>query len=207
MSSFGVKSSVPKCGMGVSPMGAACARGTPEHRRDADATVAVLLIGYGNLLRSDDGVGPAIVSRLAAIFYDNPRGAFLAPHQLTPELAEDLAGAQRVVFVDATVELPAGEVGIRRLDGASVQAAAVAPLGHHATPEALLALCYGLYGRAPCAWSIGVGVANLEVGDRLSPLVARAANRLCRRLAYRIRGWCRSSKTSFVNRKGSHVCQ
>ncbi len=149
----------------------------------------VLLIGYGNLLRSDDGVGPAIVSRLAAVFFDNARCAFLTPHQLLPELAEQVAAAERVVFVDASVEQGAGEVRIRRLDP---ERATIAPVGHHASPESILALSKALYHRAPRAWSIAVGVANLAVGDRLSPAVARAANRLCRRLSYRIRFWCRS---------------
>ena len=164
----------------------------------------VLLIGYGNLLRSDDGVGPAIVSRLAAIFAGDSRCACLMPHQLTPEIAEQVAGVERVVFVDASVEEGAGEVRIRRLDP---EHGAESPLGHSATPEAILALSKALYHRAPRAWSIAVGVANLAVGDRLSPAVARAANRLCRRLSYRIRHWCRSLELPLSHKDGSHVCQ
>jgi hydrogenase maturation protease len=165
---------------------------------------AVLLIGYGNLLRSDDGVGPAIVSRLAAIFAGDPRCACLMPHQLTPELAERVAGVERVVFVDASVEQEAGEVRIRRL---CPEGGAAPSLGHCASPEAILALSKALYHRAPRAWSIAVGVANLAVGDRLSPAVARAANRLCRRLSYRIRRWCRSFEKPLSHKDGTHVCQ
>jgi hydrogenase maturation protease len=183
--------------MGVPPMRAVVtSAGTPmprEHRQDADAT-AVLVIGYGNTLRSDDGVGPAIVSQLAETFRNQggAQAAFVTVHQLTPELAEELAVAKRVLFVDASVEKAAGKVAIRRIsahDGGS----GPAPVGHFASPEGLLALCSGLYGRAPLAWSIGVGVSNLEIGERLSPAVARAANRLCRRLTFRIRQWCRTS--------------
>ena len=158
-------------------------------------SAVVLLIGYGNLLRSDDGVGPAIVSRLAAIFAGEARCACLTPHQLTPELAERVAGVERVVFVDASVEQAAGEVRIRRL---RAEGGMVSPVGHCASPEAILALAKGLYDRAPRAWSIAVGVANLAVGDRLSPAVARAANRLCRRLSFRIRRWCRSFRETPV---------
>ena len=164
----------------------------------------VLLIGYGNLLRSDDGVGPAIVSRLAAIFAGEPRCACLVPHQLTPELAEQVACVDRVVFVDASVEQPAGEIRIRRLNAEYVALSAV---GHCASPEAILAISKALYHRVPRAWSIAVGVANLAVGDRLSPAVARAANRLCRRLSYRVRRWCRSSELPLSHKDGSHVCQ
>jgi hydrogenase maturation protease len=152
--------------------------------------IVVLLVGYGNLLRSDDGVGPAIVSRLATIFAGNPLCACLTAHQLTPELAERVADADRVIFVDASVEYGAGIVRIRRL---APESAATSPLGHAASPDAILALAQALYLRAPRAWSVAVGVANLAVGDRLSPAVARAANRLCRRLEFRIRRWCRFS--------------
>jgi len=166
----------------------------------------VLLIGYGNLLRSDDGVGPAIVSRLAASFFDNPRCAFLMPHHLTPELGEHLACVAergRVLFVDASVEQPAGHVCIRRL---SAQRATTAPLGHSATPEALLALCKALYQKAPSAWSIAIGVANLAVGDRLSPAVSKTASRLCRRLSYRVRRWCLPQQNSLSHKEIAHVC-
>jgi hydrogenase maturation protease len=176
----------------------------------AEGRPAVLLIGYGNLLRSDDGVGPAIVSRLAAGFAGEGRCAFLTPHQLTPELAAEAAGAERVVFVDASVECAAGEVRVRRLDVAhagGMPTRASAPLGHSSSPEAILGICKALYDRAPRAWSIGVGVANLTVGDRLSPAVSRAANRLCRRLAYRIRRWCGNSEQFLTHKDGTHVCQ
>jgi hydrogenase maturation protease len=165
---------------------------------------AVLLIGYGNLLRSDDGVGPAIVSRLAAVFAGDSRCAFLMPHQLTPELAASVAGAERVVFVDASVEAEAGEVRIRRLDG---RGAGNPSLGHSMSPEAVLGIGKALYDQVPRAWSIGVGVSNLAVGDRLSPAVSRAANRLCRRLAFLIRRWCRSSDQPLIHKDGTHVFQ
>ena len=165
---------------------------------------AVLFIGYGNLLRSDDGVGPAIVARLAALFPDNPRCACLMPHQLTPELAEHVACVDRVVFVDASVEQSAGQIRIRRLHP---ETASASPLGHSATPEAILALSQVLYHRAPRAWSIAVGVANLAVGDRLSPVVSRAASRLCRRLTWRIRRWAAPVENPLSHHKdGSHVC-
>ena len=162
---------------------------------------AVLVIGYGNLLRSDDGVGATIVSRLAAVFSGEARCAFVTAHQLAPEMAAQAAEARRVLFVDASVECGAGRVRVRRLSGPGVagrgDGGAAGPLGHSVSPEAILEICKALYDQAPRAWSVGVGVSNLAVGDRLSPAVSRAANRLCRRLAFRIRRWCRSSEEVF----------
>jgi hydrogenase maturation protease len=159
---------------------------------------AVLLIGYGNLLRSDDGVGPAVVSRLAASFFDNPDCVTITTHQLTPELAVDVARAQRVVFVDASVDLPAGKARVRRVRPVS---SGSHPLGHHMSPEAVLELARTVFGGGegvggegggggtPKAWVVAVGVSNLSVGDRLSPPVSRTAGRLSRHLAHRIRRW------------------
>lgn len=151
---------------------------------------AVLFIGYGNLLRSDDGVGPAIVSRLAASFFDNPHCATITAHQLTPELAVDVARAKRVVFVDASVDVPAGKARIRRVLPESRSSLS---LGHHLSPESIMALASAVFGGngggGPCAWAVAVGVANLNVGDRLSPPVSRTVGRLSRHLAHRIRRW------------------
>ena len=162
------------------------------------AQPAVLLIGYGNLMRSDDGVGPAIVSRLAAAFFDNPRCVTITTHQLTPELALDVARAMRVVFVDASVELPAGKAQIRRLIphviGNGSQQAHQNGLSHHVSPESIMALAMTVGGNmAAQAWAVAVGVANLSVGDRLSPPVSRTAGRLSRHLAHRIRRWSNPS--------------
>jgi hydrogenase maturation protease len=168
---------------------------------------AVLVIGYGNTLRSDDGVGPAVVEHLAEESRGAPAVTFMAVHQLMPELAEDLSHYRRALFVDASVQIHAGKVAIQRVQAHDAQLASTKPLGHYASPEELLTLATRLYGRAPVAWSIGVGVSSLAVGERLSPVVARAANRLCRRLAYRIRQWCRTSEDCPIFKEDTHVCQ
>jgi hypothetical protein len=51
----------------------------------------VLIIGYGNPLRTDDGLGWRAAYRLAASLKDAPVEA-LAVHQLTPELGEAICG-------------------------------------------------------------------------------------------------------------------
>jgi hydrogenase maturation protease len=135
----------------------------------------VLVIGYGNPLRGDDGVGPAVAAAVAA----DPRGAgarVLALHQLTPELAVDLAGARLAIFVDATVEAGPGQVVTRR-PAAGVPAVAgggAGPSSHHVGIDALIVLARELYGSAPEVAVVSVGVADLETGDRLSAAVAAA---------------------------------
>ena len=78
-------------------------------------TPNLLVIGYGNTLRRDDGVGPGVAEAVAALGL--PGVQTLACALLTPELAEPVARAGMVVFVDAAVDAPR-EVQLRRLEPA-----------------------------------------------------------------------------------------
>jgi len=102
-----------------------------------------LVVGYGNTLRGDDGVGPRVAELLAA----DPRLAgavVLARHQLTPELAADIAEAALVVFIDASENGKPGEISIRRIDRATRAATAGRGDGHCAADDFTV-------GRAPRA--------------------------------------------------------
>ena len=59
-----------------------------------------LVIGYGNMLRCDDGAGPQAADRIAATY---PHIDCLSLTELTPELAETVSHYDRVLFVDASV--------------------------------------------------------------------------------------------------------
>jgi hydrogenase maturation protease len=61
----------------------------------------VLIIGYGNSLRSDDAAGIKVAETIAT--WQLPHVRSLAVHQLTPELAAELAAVELVIFVDACV--------------------------------------------------------------------------------------------------------
>src|SRR5262249_5822451 len=114
-------------------------------RRGAAMNTRLLVIGYGNELRCDDGVGPRAARAVAA--WQLPGVAAVAAHQLTPELAERIGAAERVVFVDAG---PGDVVLTRSIEPG--RAALV--LGHTGEPRELLALAEALYGRRPEAWLI-----------------------------------------------------
>jgi hydrogenase maturation protease len=130
-----------------------------------------LLIAYGNPLRGDDGLGWRVA---AAVRAAAPLGGVhvLAVHQLTPELAEIVARAERVVFVDAsyaavpgTMELYAVEPALEWRGGFT----------HRCEPAELLTLARELYRRAPPeAWLLTVGGECFEVGEALSAAAQRA---------------------------------
>jgi hydrogenase maturation protease len=164
--------------------GAAALGGAAPDATGADATGprpeaagGVLVIGYGNALRSDDGVGVHAAGMLAR----DPRLAradVRAAVQLAPELAADLAEASLVVLVDATVEAAPGEVVVRRVAGSGgadgPPGGASGATSHHVGVEELVALAAELYGAAPEVVVVSVGVTTMDVGEALSPTVAAA---------------------------------
>ncbi len=62
----------------------------------------ILLIAYGNPGRQDDGLGPALAERLESL--DIPGLVIDSDYQLSVEHAWDIAKADVVIFVDATIE-------------------------------------------------------------------------------------------------------
>lgn len=124
-----------------------------------------LVIGYGNSLRSDDGAGQLVAEAVAEWGLATVRS--LARHQLTPELAADLADADAVIFVDAVVAFDQPE--------AQVQVEPLAPrhqrdtLGHAVDPRSLLSLTQTLYDKTPRAYRILIPAFSFAFGEALSP--------------------------------------
>ncbi len=160
----------------------------------------VLVVGYGNALRGDDGVGQEVAE---AVWLQRDRLPGLARArvlwvtQLTPELAVDVSEAGLVVFVDAACDgRPVGSVAVEVLPGPS--AGPVEVCGPGATPAAtagagpgssgsgcwqdvsaagLLRMAEELFGRAPVGVMVTVSVACTGAGQGLSPLVSAAVPR------------------------------
>ncbi len=126
----------------------------------------LLVIGYGNTLRRDDGVGPKVAEAVAALALPGVRT--LACPLLTPELADAVSQAGVVIFVDAAVDAPR-EVQRRKL--APAESSQV--MAHAASPGTLLALARDVYGRAPEAWWLTIPIEDLGIGEELSPLAQR----------------------------------
>ena len=127
----------------------------------------LLVIGYGNELRGDDAVGPRVAIEVAGWKREGLRT--MACHQLTPELADPIAAAGRVIFVDATVA-SVGEVSMCEIGPASPSPAIMT---HVVDPQTLLRLAKQVFGRCPQAWWLTVPVENLDFGEKLSPLAQR----------------------------------
>ncbi len=138
----------------------------------------MLILGFGNTLRRDDGAGAVAARLLAADARLQREGVEVREaYQLLPEMSLDIAGATLVVLVDADARGLPGSIEIQPIDpetAAREDADARGEPGassHHVGGGELVALAATLTGRAPEAVAIGIGVADLEMGEGLSPAV------------------------------------
>lgn len=126
----------------------------------------ILLIGYGNSLRSDDGIG----QRLAAIMERRLQAAgeqvnAICQHQLMPELVEPIRHARQVIFIDARVGETPGLVSAEVV----TPAAGMGAFTHNASPSTLLGAAQALFGATPKGILISIVGADFGYGSELSP--------------------------------------
>jgi hydrogenase maturation protease len=126
----------------------------------------LLVIGYGNTIRCDDGVGPHVAEAVADL--NLAEVETLSVPQLTPELAEPISRASMVIFVDAALDAPR-EVQLRELAPADSSQV----LAHTATPQTMLALARDVFGHAPTAWLLTIPIETTDIGEALSHLARR----------------------------------
>lgn len=117
----------------------------------------LLIIGYGNPDREDDGAAWHILRALTIkLGLDSPESYedefpifepvnFVFYLQLTPEMAEEIAAYDYVCFVDAhTANIPE-PVRLINVDSEFQRS----PFTHHLTPQSLVSLCETIYGKKP----------------------------------------------------------
>ena len=122
----------------------------------------LLVIGYGNDLRGDDGVGRKVAEAVAEL--NLPRVRVIMDHQLAPEMSDPVSQASLVIFVDAAVD--ATEVQLRKLEPAPTGRI----LTHAPDPRAVLALARDVFGHCPEAWWLTIPIAKMDFSTELSPL-------------------------------------
>ena len=129
----------------------------------------VLVIGYGNSSRTDDGVGWYVIEKLQS--YRSPGVEYQTAHQLEVELAETISQMEAVIFVDAAVTESPHPI-VREVVKPQYQSHAVA---HYLTPGDVLALCQTLYGKLPAAYLYSIRGSNFDFGTTLSAATEHAA--------------------------------
>jgi hydrogenase maturation protease len=156
-----------------------------------DLVPLVLVIGIGNSLRCDDGVGQHVAREIEAQYWPGVR--CLAVTQLTPELAAEIARAQHVIFVDARA-VHAG-IGVEVLDIQAESDSSSMP-SHHATPQGLLALTKAVYGNCPEAALVCVHSTDFGLGNNLSSVATKSAEIAVRLIGTQIKRHLRTPQMS-----------
>lgn len=132
----------------------------------------ILIIAYGNPLRSDDGVAWHAADPLQRIFPPEEVGV-ICLHQLGPELAEAARRSEYVIFVDAATGPHPGDIDIRELT-ATPESAKAPAFAHALDPQSIVTLAAQLYDAHPRAFSTTITGQVFEHGECLSSAVAAA---------------------------------
>lgn len=130
-----------------------------------------LILGYGNPLRGDDGLGWHTLTRLESQI-DDPAVELVVCHQLTPELAEPISRAHRVIFIDARQDGTPGELRMETIQPALVDPGA--PFTHRWEPSTLLGMAHWLFGGAPQGVLLSITGASFGHHEGLSVTVEAA---------------------------------
>ena len=142
----------------------------------------ILVIGYGNPGRGDDGLGPALAAQLEAMGLDGV--TIDIDYQLTVDHAPLIADHDLVVFTDAMIGLDAP---FRLTQIGHTQPETLG--SHQVSPEAALALAKLLFGNAPPGWTLAIAGEDFgEVKEGLSPRaqanLGLAVEHLCNWIAH-----------------------
>lgn len=113
------------------------------------ASHTILLLGYGNPAREDDGIGPAVAEEIERLGIDGVNVD--ANYQLTVEDAAVVAEHDSVIFVDASMEgeepFTFSHLSPMRRDSFST---------HSVSPETVLGLAHDLFDAKTEGYLLGI---------------------------------------------------
>ena len=127
----------------------------------------ILVIGYGNTLRRDDGLGRVAVQRIESLVQDHAVKVMVV-HQMGIELAEDLRDADLAIFIDAHV---GDKPGTLKETEVIPDNAAPESFSHHLSPGVLLGCVEALYNTHPETVVYSIAADSFDYGEGLSPSV------------------------------------
>jgi len=149
----------------------------------------ILVLGIGNVLLSDEGVGPFVVERL--------RTEYRLPETVTVidggtsgmDLLDDVAGADAVIIVDCA-RLDAGPGTVEEIVGEGVPAffqTRISP--HQIGLSDLLAACALMDVTPQDMALVAIAPENMELGLELTETGQRAAQTALETLVARLAAW------------------
>jgi hydrogenase maturation protease len=140
----------------------------------------ILIIGYGNSLRRDDGAGLILAENLETVLRERELDVErIAAHQLTPDLALAVAAVDvaAVVFVDTRVAMAEDRQMDLQIQPLGAEECSQS-LGHHLGPSVVLTYARLLYDKCPPAWLLTAPGVDFDHGEGLSDGAKRALDTL-----------------------------
>ena len=131
-----------------------------------------LIIGFGNPLREDDGIGWR-AAELIERANDEIEIEVIKCQQLTPELAAAVGEASLAIFLDASVDQPPGTVS-----SLAVQKEVPTAWSHQLSPAQLLGLVEEMNWIAPPAYLITGGVERIGWSEGMTATAERCASEM-----------------------------
>jgi hydrogenase maturation protease len=178
------------------PSEASCA---PERDGNGEPPAETVVLGLGNLIRSDDGVGLVALQRLGDDPRIFPEVGIVEGGTKGLELVSYVSGASRLLILDAVeVSAPAGT--ILRLDGEALASLPGSGSVHElAVADILVAL--RMLGCEPQETVLlGVQPETTELGTSLSPRIEAAVPELVEAALRELRRWgCSSSSAPGIS--------
>jgi hydrogenase maturation protease len=145
-------------------------------------TPTILVLGYGNPGRRDDGLGPALAEQLDAGELDGLR--ISVGYQLNIEDAATLSAHPAVLFVDASKEGPA-PFSLHRV----YPDRTITFTSHAVGPASLLALSAEHFGHRPRACLLAIRGYDFSLGDGLSENAAHNLSVALRQVTSFLLAW------------------
>jgi hydrogenase maturation protease len=136
-----------------------------------EAAEKILLYGFGNPGRGDDGLGPALAAAIEKL--DIPGITVDANYQLTVEDAAEIGGYTAVVFADAATQGPS-PFWFSRIDATSIKS--VGWTSHSVSPAQVVALARDLFASKVTAYVLGI--RGFDFGELDESLSSRARDNL-----------------------------
>jgi len=140
----------------------------------------VLVLGYGNPGRQDDGLGPAAAARIDSLGW--PDLTAFDNYQLNIEDAIDVAAHDVVWFVDAAKTGPA-PYAVREVSPART----IEFTSHIVRPEAILAIAHQCYAASTRAFLLAIRGYEFEFIESLTPAASDNLDTALAMLTARIR--------------------
>ncbi len=135
---------------------------------NGDKLKNILVIGIGNPLRCDDGVGPYVADCIEA--KGIKRVKVWVTQQLYVEDVESMLEFERIILVDASTDGP--PLDFRQVESSEGGALSSS---HHLSAEMLINLARSIYHKDPRIQLCSIRGNRFEVGDQISPDVLTCA--------------------------------